>query len=108
VGHEYTFTLLKTVGFGENIISWIKMLYEDASVMLKIGGGMSCPIPVNREFRQKLPISGQLYSLVIEPLLCKLRNELQGVMIPEDNSLLRYSLSTFADDVHCKKKIFLV
>jgi len=53
VGHEYTFTLLKTFGFGENIISWIKMLYEDASVMLKIGGGMSCPIPVNREFRQE-------------------------------------------------------
>lgn len=68
--------------------------------MLKIGGGLSCPIPVKRGIRQGCPLSGQLYSLAIEPLLCKLRNELQGLMIPGDISGLRYSVSAYADDVN--------
>lgn len=89
VGHEYLFNVLKAFGFGESIISWIKLLYEGASVMLKMGGGLSCPVPVERGIRQGCPLSGQLYSLAIEPLLCKLRNEIKGLMIPGDNSGLR-------------------
>ncbi len=100
VGHEYLFTVLKFFGFGEKIISWIKILYKDASLMLKIGGGLSCPIPVKRGIRQGCPLSGQLYSLAIEPLLCKLRNELKGLMIPGDNSGLRHYVSAYADDVN--------
>lgn len=92
VGHEYLFNVLKAFGFGENVISWIKILYEDASVMLKIGGGLSCTISVKRGIRQGCPLSGQLYSLAIEPLLCKLRTELKGLMIHGDNSRQRYSV----------------
>uniref|UniRef100_A0A3Q3F9D5 G protein gamma domain-containing protein n=1 Tax=Labrus bergylta TaxID=56723 RepID=A0A3Q3F9D5_9LABR len=38
-----------------------------------MGAGLSRPIPVRRGIRQGCPISGQLYSLAIEPLLCRLR-----------------------------------
>lgn len=41
--------------------------------MFKIVGGLSCLVPVDRGIWHGCPLSGQLYSLVIEPLLCKLR-----------------------------------
>lgn len=99
VGHEYLLNVLKAFGFGETFISWIQLLYRGASVMLKVGGGLSCPIPVKRGIRQGCPISGQLYSLVIEPLLIKLRNNLKGFHIPGDFNGSSVSVSAYADDV---------
>lgn len=51
VGHDYLLNVLKAFGFGETFISWIKLLYRGASVMLKVGGGLSCSVPVKREIR---------------------------------------------------------
>jgi len=99
VGHEYLLNVLKVFGFGENFISWIQLLYRGASVILKVGGGLSCPIPARRGIRQGCPISGQLYSLVIEPLLIKLRNNLNGFHIPGDFNGSSVSVSAYADDV---------
>lgn len=76
--HLYLFETLKAFGFGENFISWIKLLYTGASALLKVGGGLSCPVLVHRGIRQGCPLSGELYSLIIEPLLCKLGEKLQG------------------------------
>lgn len=50
--------------------------------MVKVGGGLSAPVPVTRGVRQGCSLSGQLYSLVIEPLLCRLRRTLKGTSIP--------------------------
>ncbi len=41
-------------------------------VLSTVGGGLSRPIPVTRGIRQGCPLSGQLYSISIEPLFCKL------------------------------------
>ncbi len=51
--------------------------------MAKIGGGLSVPIQVKRGIRQGCPMSGQLYALAIEPLLCLLRNKLSGILVSE-------------------------
>lgn len=56
--------------------SYVKLLYSDLSMMFKVGGGLSTPVTVTRGIRQGCPLSGQLYSLVIEPFLCKLRRDL--------------------------------
>lgn len=68
VDHNYLFNILKAFGFGESFINWVKLLYKDAACIVKVGGGLSCPILVTRGIRQSCPLSGQLYSLAIEPL----------------------------------------
>lgn len=48
-----------------------------------------------RDIKQSCPISGQLFSLAIEPLLCKLRAELKGLSVQDSQSI---ALSAYADD----------
>ncbi len=57
--------MLKQFGFGKNFISYIKLLYSNAFVMVKAGGGLSAPKIMPRGIRLGCPLSGQLYSLVI-------------------------------------------
>lgn len=73
VDHLYLFHVLKCFGFGDVFISWIKLLYNGSLSMIKIGGGLSVPVKIQKGIRQGCPMSGQLYSLAIEPLLCMLR-----------------------------------
>lgn len=93
VSHFYLFKMLEAFGVGRSFILWIKM-YNDASAMLKVRGGLSRPIPVLRRIRQGCPLSGMLYSLAIEPLLCKLKKKLQGVSVERPIKFVAY-----ADDV---------
>lgn len=67
------------------MIDYIPPLYSEVFVMVKAGGGLSAPVLVTRGIRQDCPLSGQLYRLVIEPLLCKLRRTLKGTQIPTVN-----------------------
>lgn len=67
--------------------------------MLKVGEGLSCPVPVKRGIRQGCPLSGQLYSLAIEPLLIKLNNSLKGFRISGDVNGSKVAVSAYADDV---------
>lgn len=99
VEHAYLFDLLKAYGFGNGFISWVNLLYNEAECMVKIDGGLSVPIKVKRGIRQGCPLSGQLYSLVIEPLLCKLREQLTGLHIEGSNILNNVKLSAYADDI---------
>ncbi len=82
---------------GKKFISRIKLLYTEVTCMIKMGGGLSIPINVKRGIRQGCPLSGQLYSIVIEPLLCKLRRELMGLQVNTLNCSIK--LSAYADDV---------
>lgn len=98
IDHRYLFSTLEAFGFGKKFISWIKLLYFGATVMLKVGGGLSRPVPVQRGIRQGCPLSGMLYALAIEPLLNQLRQGLTGLAFSED-ARKSISLSAYADDV---------
>jgi hypothetical protein len=97
VDHVFLFDTLKAFGFGDGFISKIKLLYTEAKCMIKMAGGLSIPISVKRGIRQGCPLSGQLYSIVIEPFLCKLRKELMGLKV--DTVFSNIKLSAYADDV---------
>ncbi|KAJ3608825.1 hypothetical protein NHX12_023355 [Muraenolepis orangiensis] len=77
-------------------------LYNGAQCLVKMGAGLSRPIPVQRGIRQGCPISGQLYSLAIGPLLCRLRSKLSGPCRPPVGwsfllrSLLMLTMSAFS------------
>lgn len=97
VDHVFLFDTLKTFGFGDNFISKIKLLYTKATCMIKMAGSLSVPIQIKRGIRQGCPLSGQLYSITIEPLLCRLRKELMGLKV--DNISSHFKLSAYADDI---------
>ena len=82
-------------------MSWVSLLYRGAHCLVKMGAGLSRPIPVQRGIRQGCPISGQLYSLAIEPLLCRLRGRLTGLSLPGPALSERPPVvSAYADDVN--------
>lgn len=81
IDHSYAFKTLSAFGLGDNFVSWVKLLYTGVSAMLKVGGGLSYPVKVHRGIRQGCPISGQLMSLAVEPLLCRLRANQQGLSV---------------------------
>lgn len=84
VDHGFLFETLHVFGFGNVFISWIKLLYMNVSSILKIGGGLSQLIRIQKGIRQGCPLSGQLYALAVEPLLCLLRKDLSGLRIGDD------------------------
>uniref|UniRef100_A0A8D3BRM1 Reverse transcriptase domain-containing protein n=1 Tax=Scophthalmus maximus TaxID=52904 RepID=A0A8D3BRM1_SCOMX len=102
VDHSYLFSALKTFGVGDGFLAWVGVLYRDAQCLVKMGAGLSRPIPVKRGIRQGCPLSGQLYSLAIEPLLCMLRKRLSGLTVPGSLGLDQDfpALSVYADDVN--------
>lgn len=66
--------------------------------MVKVRGGLSCPILVGRGIRKGCPISGQLYSIAIEPLLSRLRNKLVGISLL--NTPCNVPVAEYTDDVN--------
>ena len=70
--------------------------------MVKVGAGLSRPIPVKHGIRQGCPISCQLYSLAIKPSLCRLRDQLSGFSLTGTFKSERGfpTLSAYADDVN--------
>lgn len=95
VDHEYLFATMKAFGFKYVFIAWVKLLYSGAVCLIKVRGGLSVPVPVGRGIRQGCPLSGQLYSLAVEPLLCLLRKRLSGLQI--EKCLIK--VSAYADDI---------
>ncbi len=93
VDHNFRFETLKAFGFGEIFISTIKLLYNEATCMIHIVGGLSVPVKVHRGIRQGCPLSAQLYSIVIEPMLCKLRNSLTGLRVAEPDTKEAFKIS---------------
>lgn len=66
---------------------------------MKVGGGLSCSIKVQRGIRQGCSISGQLYSLAIELLLAVPRAKLSGVILPGLSHRPQLVMSAYADDI---------
>ena len=97
VEHSFLWQTLEAFGFGPGFRAMIETMYRDIESVLKINGGLSAPFKVSRGIRQGCAMSGMLYSLAIEPLLHKLRTELEGLSIPHCNSKL--CLSAYADDL---------
>lgn len=89
--------VLRAFGFGDWFVSWVKLLYAGASIMIKVGGGLGCLVPLLRGIRQGCPLLGELYSLTIEPLLCRLRTVLNGFTITGD-----------PDRAKCKRSAYLM
>ena len=74
----------------------IQTLYTSAEHLVKVNGHLLAPFPFKRGIREGCPLSGQLYSLRIEPFVCLMRRRLTGMVVPNNRLFLIFS--AYADD----------
>lgn len=96
VEHRYLFDVLKSFGFGENFIKWVRILYKGAVTRIKCNGFLTKSFRITRSIRQGCPLSALLYSLVAEPLglAIKQGKRIKGIEIEEiikDNKSFQYA-----------------
>lgn len=87
---------MESFGFNAGFIAMIRVLYSDIESVLKINGSLCAPFKVCRGVKQGCALSGMLYALSLEPLLCKLRSAMGGLTLPGCTD--RLFLSAYADD----------
>ncbi|CAM4410874.1 unnamed protein product [Lepidochelys kempii] len=97
VDHGYLLSTLRAFGFGPQFVGFLRMLYASAECLVKLNWTLTEPVNFERGVQQGSLLSGQLYTLAIEPFLCLLRRRLTGLVLGEPE--LRLVLSTYADDV---------
>ena len=99
VDHSFLFKTLEAFGFREGFLSLVRLLYTKASCLVKVAGGLSQPIEVERGIRQGCPLSGLLYSLASESLLCSFREKRSGLLLPDSAFRNKIKVSAYADDI---------
>ncbi|CAM2096092.1 unnamed protein product [Caretta caretta] len=97
VDHRYLLGTLRAFGFGPQFVGFLQVLYTDVECLVRLNWTLTEPVSFRRGVRQGCPLSGQLYTLAIEPFLHLLRWRLTGLALREPE--LRLVLSAYADDV---------
>ena len=72
--HPYMYKCLQSFGFGENLIQWVKTLYNGANSYCMVNGEKTKPFYLNRGVRQGCGLSMLLFIISLEPFLTKIRN----------------------------------
>ena len=92
----FLFNTLKKIGFGENFISWIKLLYNDIYSCVGNNGFFSPFFKLSRSIRQGCPISAMLFLLVAEVLAINImqNKNINGIKIAD----LELKINLMADD----------
>ena len=99
VDHGYLFSTMRAMGFGNNFLTYLRLLYSGAESHIKVCGGLTAPFPFQKGIRQGCPLSGLLYSIAIEPFLHNLRKQLDQCSFTIPNSGKVCSVSAYADDI---------
>lgn len=71
VKHQYLWKVLESFGF--NLGLMIKVLYSNIESVLKVNGSLCVSFGVHGGIRERCSLSGILYILAIDSLLCKIR-----------------------------------
>ncbi|KAF7694625.1 LINE-1 retrotransposable element ORF2 protein [Cucumispora dikerogammari] len=94
VPHEGLLRKLEAMGIGGEVLSVIRSAYKDPKICVRVGDGLSGPVPYNCGLRQGCPSSPILFNLYITDLLDKLI-PLSVPGLPEESSIKGL---LFADD----------
>jgi hypothetical protein len=76
--HNYLQDVLRAHGFGNLFVDRIMGLYRNAASEVQVNGFRSTPIPVRNSIRQGCPLTMQLYTLCLNPLLHILEEKFAG------------------------------
>lgn len=89
--------VLKTVGLGPYMLTWIMAFYSTPSAQVKVNGLLSPRFLIMNGTRQGCPLSPLLFALTLEPLLRKIQAnpDIKGLTVGN----MEHKLSAYADDV---------
>ncbi len=82
-------------GFGEHLISMIKILYHSSAASVITGNIIPSPFPLQWGTRQGCPLSPLLFCLSLEPLAQAIRKSEVSIKIHDNN----HSILLYADDI---------
>lgn len=93
----FLFSCLRQFGFGDGLISWIKLLYSFPNAAVCTNTQRSKFFPLCRGTRQGCPLSPLLFAVAIEPLAIALRknNGFKGII----RGGVEHKVSLYADDL---------
>ena len=98
VDRDLLFKLIKFLGFGDTILSWIQILYTDVQSSVYLNGFVAESFTTSRGLRQGCPLSAILFVVFSELLGALVRSDpkLIGIGLPgtSQNALI----SQYADD----------
>ena len=99
VSHNFLFRVLNKFNFGDQFVTWIKVLYAKRKSYVINHGNLTECIDMQRGIFQGCPISPYLFLLVIECMAHAIRQNPNIKGIPVENVDLKISL--LADDSTC-------
>ncbi|CAJ0958213.1 unnamed protein product [Ranitomeya imitator] len=93
----YLWQVLRSMGFGPQFISWIRLMYSMPMARVRVNGELSRTIQLARGTRQGCPLSPLLFALAVEPLAAKLRrsDEVTGFKY----GMIEERVALYADDI---------
>ena len=96
ISWDFLLSVLKFFNFGESIINWVKVFYNNISSTVIQGGNLSEFFQIGRGCRQGDPLSPYLFILCAEILAIKIRGNknIGGINVTR----IEHKLSQFADD----------
>ena len=97
LSHLFLFKTLHAFGFGENFITWVKILLFDIKSFVRINGFETEEFSVERGVRQGCPLSPLLYVLAAEVLASNIRQN--SVIRGYSFGLNEFKAGQYADDL---------
>ena len=96
ISWSFLYKVLKFLGFGDSLISWIKLFNNNAMLSVNQGGHLSPFFRIGRGCRQGDPVSPFLFILCVEILGIMIRNNknINGIIINGKE----HKLAQYADD----------
>jgi hypothetical protein len=95
VSHDYLWTVMEKNGFPQVYINYVKTLYQGAESCIINSGTTTHYFPLEKSCRQGDPIAAYLFILGLEPLIQRLKRNLEGLKI--GNTQIK--IGAYADDI---------
>lgn len=97
MSHSFIIKTLEKFGFGENFITWVKIIMNDIKSFVKVNGFETSEFDVKRGVRQGCALSALLYVLASEVLAIEIRNNRRIKGFKYKN--VEFKLQQYADDI---------
>ena len=96
IAWSFVYKVLNFFGFGQNLITWIKILNTDIKASIVQSGFLSEQISIQRGCRQGDPVAPYIFLLCAEilSLLVKQNTDIKGIVINK----VEHKISQYADD----------